>query len=114
LIAAHPVNNSEHYKLLEQLASSNSTRLLKGGSSYNADSLSLLQVDNASYLLTYFLNLCGRTLGTAATIGLLYQPRMLGEGDCGGIGGIKIGRRIRSTRRKSAPAPLRPPQISHE
>jgi hypothetical protein len=31
-------------------------------------------------------------LGTATTIGLLYQPRMIGEGDCGEIGGINIGR----------------------
>jgi hypothetical protein len=29
---------------------------------------------------------------TAATSGLLYQPQMIGEGDCGAIGGIKIGR----------------------
>jgi hypothetical protein len=31
-------------------------------------------------------------LGTAATTGLLYQPRMIGEGDCGEIDGMKIGR----------------------
>jgi hypothetical protein len=29
-------------------------------------------------------------LGTAATIGLLYQPQMIGDG--GAIGGMKIGR----------------------
>jgi hypothetical protein len=29
-------------------------------------------------------------LGTAATTGLLYQPRMIGDGDCGEIGGMKI------------------------
>jgi hypothetical protein len=40
----------------------------------------------------FFFNLCGGTLGTATTTGLLYQPRMLGEGDCGEIGGMKIGR----------------------
>jgi hypothetical protein len=39
---------------------------------------------------TIFFNLCGGTLGTAATTGLLYQPRMIGEGDCGEIGGMKI------------------------
>jgi hypothetical protein len=33
------------------------------------------------------------------------------EGDCGAIGGRKIGRGNRSTRRKPAPAPLCPPQI---
>jgi hypothetical protein len=45
-------------------------------------------------------------LGTAATTGLLYQPRMIGEGDCGEIGGMKFGKGNQSTRRKSAPAPL--------
>jgi hypothetical protein len=38
---------------------------------------------------------------------------MIGDGDCGEIGGMKIGRGNRSTRRKSAPAPLCPPQIPH-
>jgi hypothetical protein len=41
---------------------------------------------------TFFFKLCGGTLGTAATTGLLYQPRMIGHGDCGEIGGMKIGR----------------------
>jgi hypothetical protein len=45
----------------------------------------------------------GGTLGTAAATGLLYQPRMIGDGDCGEIGGMKIGRGNRSTRRKPAP-----------
>jgi hypothetical protein len=36
---------------------------------------------------------------------------MIDENDCGAIGGIKIGRGNRSTRRKPAPAPLCPPQI---
>jgi hypothetical protein len=26
-------------------------------------------------------------LGTAATTGVLYQPQMIGDGDCGAIGG---------------------------
>jgi hypothetical protein len=43
-------------------------------------------------------------LGTAVTSGLLYQPQMIDEGDCGEIGGMKIGRGNRSTRRKPAPA----------
>jgi DNA-binding transcriptional regulator/RsmH inhibitor MraZ len=30
----------------------------------------------------FFFNLCDGTLGTAATTSLLYQPRMIGEGDC--------------------------------
>jgi hypothetical protein len=53
-------------------------------------------------------------LGTVATSGLLYQPRMIDDCDCGAIGGIKIGKGNRSTRRKPAPAPLRPPQIPLE
>jgi hypothetical protein len=50
-------------------------------------------------------------LGTAATFGLLYKPQMIDEDDCGAIGGMKIGRGSRSTRRKPSPAPLCPPQI---
>jgi hypothetical protein len=50
-------------------------------------------------------------LGTAATTGLLYQPQMIDDGDCGAIGGMKFGRGNRSTRRKPDPAPLCPPQI---
>jgi hypothetical protein len=41
-------------------------------------------------------------LGTAATTGLLYQPQMIDEGDCGAVGGMRLGRGNRSTRRKSA------------
>jgi hypothetical protein len=36
-------------------------------------------------------------LGIAATTGLVYQPRMIGEGDCGEICEMKIGRGNRST-----------------
>jgi hypothetical protein len=46
--------------------------------------------------------------------GLLYQPRMIGDVDYGEIGGIKINRGNRSTRRKPAPATLCPPQIPHD
>jgi hypothetical protein len=38
---------------------------------------------------------------------------MIGDGDCGELGGMKIGRGNPSTRRKPAPAPLCPPQIPH-
>jgi hypothetical protein len=40
----------------------------------------------------FFFNLCCGTLGTAATTGLLYQPRMIGDGDRGEIGEMKIGK----------------------
>jgi hypothetical protein len=53
-------------------------------------------------------------LGTAANTGLLYQPQMIGDGDCGAIGGMKTGRGNRRTQRKPTPAPLRPPQIPHD
>jgi hypothetical protein len=46
--------------------------------------------------------------------GLSYQPQMIDDGDCGAIGGMKIGRGNRSTRRKPAPVPLCPPQIPHD
>jgi hypothetical protein len=55
-----------------------------------------------------------KSLGTAATSGLLYITQMIDKDDCGAIGGMKIGRGNRSTRRKPAPAPLCPPQIPHD
>jgi hypothetical protein len=36
------------------------------------------------------------------------------DGDCGAIGGMKIGRESRSTRRKPHPVPLSRPQIPHD
>jgi hypothetical protein len=51
-----------------------------------------------------------KSIGTAATSGLLYKPQIIEEGDCGAIGRMKIGRGNRSTRRKPAPAPLFAPQ----
>jgi hypothetical protein len=36
---------------------------------------------------------------------------MIDEDDCGAIGGMKIGRGNRSTRRKPAPSTFCPPQI---
>jgi hypothetical protein len=53
-------------------------------------------------------------LGTAATSDLLYEPQMIDEGDCGAVGGMKVGRGNGSTRRKYAPAPLCPSQIPHD
>jgi hypothetical protein len=46
----------------------------------------IMYVHTACYITRsrdFFFNLCGGTLGTAATTGLLYQPRLIGEGDCG-------------------------------
>jgi hypothetical protein len=61
-----------------------------------------------------FIGVILSPLGTAATTGLLYQPQMIVDGDCGVIGGIKIGRGNRSTRRKLALASLCLPQIPHD
>jgi hypothetical protein len=66
------------------------------------------------FYFIFFFSLCRGTLGTAATTSLLYQPRMIGDGDCGESGGMKIGKENRSTRRKHAPAPLCPPHIPHD
>jgi hypothetical protein len=64
----------------------------------------------------FFYSWWGETesLGTAATTGLLYQPQMIDDDDCGEIGGMKIGRGSQSTRRKPAPVPHCPPQIPHD
>jgi hypothetical protein len=67
----------------------------------------------SNHVRDVFFNLCGGTLGPAAITGLLYQRRMIGDGDCGEIGGMKIRRGNRSTRRKPAPAPLLSVTKSH-
>jgi hypothetical protein len=48
-----------------------------------------------------------------AITGLLYQPRIMDNDECGAVGGM-IGRGHRITRRKPAPVPLCPPQIPHD
>jgi hypothetical protein len=53
-------------------------------------------------------------LGTAATTVLLYQPRMIDDGDCGAIGRMKIGRGNQSARRKTSPVPLCLQQIPYD
>jgi hypothetical protein len=46
--------------------------------------------DKSFIIIVSGVRLC--PLGTAATTGLLYQPQMIDDGDCGAIGGIKIDR----------------------
>jgi hypothetical protein len=70
-------------------------------------------------LITIFLFLVGWDwvhLVRRPLFGLLYQPQMIDhdDDDCGAIGGMRIGRGNRSTRRKPALAPLCPPQIPHD
>jgi hypothetical protein len=58
-----------------------------------SDLLSFL--DRPLLLLFFFIIISGvrlSLLGTAATTGLLYQPQMIDDGDCGEIGGMKIDR----------------------
>jgi hypothetical protein len=55
---------------------------------------------------------CGHYRPLSATC--TYQPQMIDDGDCGAIGGLKIGRETRSTLRKPAPAAHCPPQIQHD
>jgi hypothetical protein len=45
--------------------------------------------------------------------GLLHQPRMVDDDECGTVGGI-LGNGNRSIRRKPAPVTLCPPQIAHD
>jgi hypothetical protein len=68
----------------------------------------------SSLLLSFFLSAVRLSpLGTSATVGLLYQTRMIDD-ECGVVGGMRIGRGNRSTRREPAPVPLCPPQITHD
>jgi hypothetical protein len=83
--------------------------------------LSALSVPKTTFISRYFnfifwgVSLGGvrlSPLGTSATVGLLYQPRMMDD-DYGTVGGMRIGRGNRITRRKPAPVPLCPPETAH-
>jgi hypothetical protein len=52
----------------------------------------------------FFFNMCGGTLGTAATSGLLYQPRMIGDDNCGEIGVIEDWQRKPKYSEKTCPS----------
>jgi hypothetical protein len=59
------------------------------------DNLGDLGTDRRIHIIIYFIILNGvrlNPLGIAATSGLLYQPQMIDDGDCGEICGIKSGR----------------------
>jgi hypothetical protein len=49
----------------------------------------------------------------SATVGLLYQPRIIDD-DYGAVGGMRIGRGNRNTRRKPTPVSLCSPHIPHD
>jgi hypothetical protein len=72
----------------------------------------VLKVAKMTFIIIIIIIISGMglsPLGTAANIGLLYQPQMIDDGDCGAIGGMKIGKGNRSTRRKPALVLLCPP-----
>jgi hypothetical protein len=71
------------------------------------NSYSLTSAESTGILFFYFIIVSGVSL---SPLGLLYQPQIIDDGDCG----MKIGRGNWSTRRKPAPAPLCPPQIPHD
>jgi hypothetical protein len=75
-------------------------------------------INAAMYGVFFFLVSLGGVrlspLGTSATVGLLSQPQIIDDADYGAVGGMRIGKGNRSTRRKPAPLPLRPPQIPHD
>jgi hypothetical protein len=75
--------------------------------------MSALKKNTDTLLKLFFFILSGvrwSPLGTAATVGLFYQPQIIDDGDCG----MKIGGENHSTQRKLAPVPLCPPQITHD
>jgi hypothetical protein len=60
---------------------------------------------SGNILIFYYYYYLGETESTwyCGQSGLLYQPQMIDDGDCGAIGGMKIGRGNQSTRRKPNP-----------
>jgi hypothetical protein len=68
----------------------------------------------ASYLCFLWVGWDWVHLVRRRLIGLWYQPRMTDDDECGAVGGMRIGRGSRSTRRKPAPVPFCPPQIPHD
>jgi hypothetical protein len=78
--------------------------------------VSLCETSNEyTFLLCFIIILSGvrlSQLGSAATIGLLYQPQMMVTVEQ--TGGMKTGRGNGRTRRKPAPVPLCPPQIPQD
>jgi hypothetical protein len=66
-----------------------------------------ISLDNENLCMFFFL-----FLGVGWDWVHLYQPRMIGE--YRSFGGMRIGRRNQSTRRKLAPMPLWPKQIQYD
>jgi hypothetical protein len=85
------------------------------GDSYWKLSLWCSTVRAVNFFHIYFLSGVRLSpIDTATTTGLLYQPQMTDDDECGTIGVMRISRRNQSTWRKPAPIPLRLPQIPHD
>jgi hypothetical protein len=68
-------------------------------------------------LLLHFFFVCGVGwdwvhLVLRPLTGILHQPRMIDDDECEAVGGMRIGRGNRSTRRKPAPVPLCPHDLT--
>jgi hypothetical protein len=80
----------------------------------------ILDLSSHIVLIRWSVNYEPHNILSYAVIGFFNLPNPIlpapndRYGDCGAVGGIKIGRGNRSTRRKSTPAPLCPPQIPHD
>jgi hypothetical protein len=82
-------------KLKSKRNAENDLPYSRGGGGYRKLTYIVARLKNVKlYLIHYFLFfiiLSGvrlSPLGTAATTGLLYQPRIIDDGDCGAIGGM--------------------------
>jgi hypothetical protein len=65
-------------------------------------------------LLARFFLLVGWDFGYCGHYWPIVPAQGDSDGDCGEVGGMRIGRGNRSTPRKPAPAPLCPPLIPHD
>jgi hypothetical protein len=97
------------------LPSRNQYEVIQDLQSYKYDnSYSRTNFEKRGIIFSIFMGATLSPLGTAATTGLLYQPQIINDGECGAIGGMEFGRENRSTLRKPAPAPLCPKEIPHD
>jgi hypothetical protein len=72
-----------------------------------------LSVPFLPFLLVSWCGVRLSPFGTLASVWLAV-PAPIDDNESGAVDEMRIGRRNRSTRRKPTPAPLSPPQISHD
>jgi hypothetical protein len=78
------------------------------------DNILLPQEKGSLEAMLFFFYLCDGTLGTAATTGLFYQPRMIGDGNCGEIWWNEDWQGKPKYSEETCPVPLCPPQIPYD